>query len=361
MTVGGTARVRVAPGAPAADYAAVVRDCGWSMLYAADAYHRFLQRVIPGTATCHLVAYDGNEPVGALPALRTVGRTGGDVINSLPFFGSNGGFLVTRQARDPRSVRRALADAWNAMTGAPDIVAATLVTNPLDPHGPEAGSLLQHDWVEERTGQLTQLPGDADPASLRESLFERFHQKTRNAIRKAEKSGLQVRRSGDEADLRALAELHQGNMAAIGVAPKPWPVFTALRETFEYGHGYEVLVATTGDGAVAAALLVLFHDEVAEYFVPAIDPAARPLQPMNLLVLHAMTGAVTRGCRWWNWGGTAPGQAGVYQFKSRWGTTDHPYRYFIRCNDRRVLDRTRADLLDEYPYFFVVPFTRLLP
>jgi hypothetical protein len=68
---------------------------------------------------------------------------------------------------------------------------------------------------------------------------------------------------------------------------------------------------------------------------------------------------VRRGCRLWNWGGTWTSQGGVYRFKRKWGAEDRPYRYFIRINDRSVLDATPEELLERFPHFYVVPFSAL--
>ena len=63
--------------------------------------------------------------------------------------------------------------------------------------------------------------------------------------------------------------------------------------------------------------------------------------------------------RYWNWGGTWASQTTLYFFKQRWGAVDRPYRYYTRVFNRELLNATPAQLLKEYPYFFVAPFDRL--
>jgi hypothetical protein len=98
---------------------------------------------------------------------------------------------------------------------------------------------------------------------------------------------------------------------------------------------------------------------VVEYFTPATDVGYRGLQPMSLLVFTAMQDAVRRGCRWWNWGGTWVTQDGVYRFKKRWGTVDRRYFYHTTVFDKGILRCSPEQLLEAYPYFYVVPFTQL--
>jgi hypothetical protein len=54
-------------------------------------------------------------------------------------------------------------------------------------------------------------------------------------------------------------------------------------------------------------------------------------------------------------------QSGVYRFKSRWGTKDFSYSYFVReyGADKRFRSMPVAEILAEYPYFYVVPFDSL--
>ena len=46
-------------------------------------------------------------------------------------------------------------------------------------------------------------------------------------------------------------------------------------------------------------------------------------------------------------------------FKSRWGSEDLPYRYYVRLRDRSLLTRRREELLAAYPNFYVLPFSVL--
>jgi lipid II:glycine glycyltransferase (peptidoglycan interpeptide bridge formation enzyme) len=138
---------------------------------------------------------------------------------------------------------------------------------------------------------------------------------------------------------------------------KPWMVFAALRETFTYDQDYRVYVAEK-DGEVIAALLVFYYNRTAEYFTPAIAEGYRSYQPMSFLVFEAMKEATRRGLQFWNWGGTWLTQGGVYHFKSRWGTSEHRYFYYIREYGRPNLLRTLSpeEITKAYLYFYVMPF-----
>ena len=149
-------------------------------------------------------------------------------------------------------------------------------------------------------------------------------------------------------------------MGAMGGRAKEKPVFEAVRANFAFPEDYVVYTAAKNE-QIVAALLVLFFNRTAEYYMPATEEPFRQLQPMSLLIFEAMQDAVRRGCKHWNWGGTWLSQKGVYDFKARWGTRDYPYRYYVREYGEagRLRGCRREELCAEYPYYYVIPFDAL--
>jgi GNAT acetyltransferase-like protein len=342
--------------ANADDYRHVLKTAPHVLLHSSLTYLAFLERVLVAAHPHYFIAYENERPVGILPAIVGANPRYGPVVNSLPFYGSNGGVTTSADARDVVAVYGALLGALDDLATSVHAVASTVISNPLDDSTTFYESRGAHTFRDERIGQVTSLPpAEGDVAA---ALMGMFHQKTRNAIRKAEKSAIAFGHEDTLTALRALAELHRQNVEAVGGRAKPWQVFAAIRETFAYDHDYRVYTAEY-EGQVVAALLVFFHQKTAEYFTPATAEAFRSLQPMSLLAHRAMEEAVQRGCTHWNWGGTWRSQHGVYQFKSRWGTRDLPYYYYTRLFDRDLLRLTPTELLREYEFFYVLPFDEL--
>lgn len=331
-----------------------------ALLYYSLRYREFLSRILDHSKPFYFIARENGRIVGALPSFLRLNDRLGHVLNALPFFGSNGGVLLSPDAQEPLKVQRELLNEFHSFAHQEAVVTSTIVSNPLDPATEFYECNAQYTAKDDRIGQITALPSVEDASRAADSLMALYHSKTRNAIRKAMSSSLEVRHSGDVPVFRMLAYLHQENMVAINGQPKPWSVFATIHDVFTYDRDYRIYVALR-DGVVVAALLVFFFNRTAEYFTPASKAEYRPLQPMSLLIFEAMQEAVRRGCRYWNWGGTWTTQAGVYQFKSRWGTQDLPYHYYVReydvsCPLRRL---NRSVLLAEYPYFYVLPFSVL--
>lgn len=315
-----------------------------SLLYQSWRYQSLLLDLL-GCRQQSLIVLDSHDNVLAALPLMAMDGSMGTVLNSLPFYGSNGALIGENQA-----ARAELLVAYRKMVQAPGIAAATLIENPLAPGGADG---LAHDLTDDRIGQLTPLPPAADHEA---TLMRSFHYKTRNMVRKAEKRGVEV--VTDVSALPFLRAVHEENMREIGGPPKSRRFFEALPQYFRPGQDYRLYLALL-EGEPVAAVLVFFYNRTAEYYMPVVRKENRDSQALSAAIFRAMCDAASEGYVWWNWGGTWLSQDGVYRFKSRWGTQDLPYRYFTIVRNSEILKASREELLAAYPGFFTVPFSAL--
>ena len=332
--------IEVEPAPPAEEWDAFVRARPDGLLYYLSAYRELVARLL-GCRDRSLVALDRGEVVAVLPLLEADGPLG-SVVNSSPYYGSHGGVLGDR------------ADAVSALVSSyagavRDVAAATVVSNPFSVSTPE----FPRTHVDTRIAQFTPIGLDGDH---RDRLLSSFETRARGSVRKAERSGVVVGR--DVGALDWLARTSADNIRAIGGVPKDEAFFRLVPELFRSEDEFDVWTASV-DGELVAGALVFYANGVVEYFTPAIAHEARPLQPLSLLLLEAMTDASRRGFRIWNWGGTWKTQESLYLFKRQWNASERGYRYDVLVNEPAVLHATRAELLDGYPGFFVVPFEAL--
>jgi lipid II:glycine glycyltransferase (peptidoglycan interpeptide bridge formation enzyme) len=343
-----------------ASYERLLLSVKTTLIYSSLNYRNFLQRILEDSKSHYLLAYDGEELVGALPAFVKFNNSYGNILNSLPFYGSNGSPIISPRCHNPNDVKETLLRAFHELGLHYQVVTSTLITNPLEQHNPDEG-VLNSTWKDVRIGQFTQLPSEwYDEDDLQSHLMKSFHKKTRNSIRKAEKNNVIVAHSSSLETLKKMAAMHQENVESIGGLAKPWPVFAAINKTFTYDQNYRVYTAER-NGELIAALLVFFYNQTAEYFTPTTLEGARFYQPMSLLIFEAMKEAAKRGYLYWNWGGTWITQSGVYKFKSRWGTQDRRYYYYIQeyNKDNPLRELTAQEIQTEFPYFYVLPFKTL--
>jgi len=337
------------------EYKAVLKTNEHASLYSSIKYRNLLRQVVGGE-DYYLVAKQGGQIIGMFPIFLKSNSMYGNVLNSLPFYGSNGGSICSSSLSDTRSVKRQLLAAFHDLAKEKEAVLSTVITR-LFEEDRDIYEELAH-YQDSRIGQISTLPVASE--DLNSALMSILHYKTRNMVRKAYKANLQQRHSDNIDDLQFLARVHKQNMEAIGVPAKSWDFFRLIPETFEYDTDYRVYIAEL-NGKRIATLLVFYYHRTVEYFTPAIDVEYRSLQPNSMLIFEAMKDATERGYRYWNFGGTAYSAKGVYDFKSHWGTQNFPYYYYTKayCDISHIKSLGKAGILTEYPFFYVIPFSEV--
>jgi Acetyltransferase (GNAT) domain len=311
-----------------------------SLLYYARRYRGFIEDLL-GCRSTYWLAWQDERIAGVLPVMERDGPWG-RVLNSLPYFGSNGGALALTSAAEEALVLQ--FDRLAAETG---VVAATWISHPLLP---SRSACPEHDFVDERIGQLTPLDGGEA------ALLERIDGSARRNIKKARSSGVTVTIRNDAFDF--LETTHRANMMEIGGKAKGVEFFAKVPRHFRADDDYRIYIAERA-GRPVAALLLFYFNGVVEYFTPVTDATERNSQPMALILQRAMGDAAARGFIWWNWGGTWLAQTGVWRFKHKWGAQDRRYRYYVKLNERSILVHSASQIEAAYPGFYVVPFAAL--
>jgi hypothetical protein len=334
-------------------YEAFVRSVPNALFFSSLGYRNLLKKFLGAEDHYFIAQKDDGQILGVLPSFIKDVPGRGSVANSLPFYGSHGGVIT---ANNNKQVVSALLTHFRDFVEDRGCLSSTVITSPFDEDLSLYEECTGFTTTDSRIGQLTLLPERGDNSA--QIVMDSLHQKTRNMVRKAEKQGISVSDKQWQGGINFLAETHADNMEQIGGMAKPIRFFELVESTFVYGTDYRIYTAWHDNEPVAALLLFYFKDTV-EYFTPVIVQQHRSNQPLSLLIHRAMSDAVDKGFRWWNWGGTWHTQEGVYQFKRSWRAIDMPYKYFTTVMDQKVLDQSKAELLNDYPFFYVVPFSIL--
>lgn len=341
-------------------YEELLMDCSSAMLYHSLAYRLFLKDFLPPQSEdCYLLAFDNGRLVGALPTFLIDGPNG-VVLNSLPFFGSHGSIILAQKS-NPQTASF-LAKELHDLCVARKVTYATVIDTPFIDNEKLFHYGLGFQYKDYRIGQFTALPQETEIEKIDESLLALYHQKTRNIVRKALGSGLVFSYDQNRLTLDALHALHEKNMLEIGGIAKPRRFFKCISSHLKPDLDYRIYTARNEGNEIVCALMLLYYKDMVEYFVPATANLWRSAQPLSALIHIAMRDAVSeRNAKIWNWGGTWPTQDGVYHFKSRWGTKNYNYNYYIRIfpKKERVLGVNKISLLSNYPWFYTVPFSIL--
>lgn len=316
-----------------------------AMIYYSLKFKTFLEKQTSSFGLYFIVTDESDNVCGVLPLLIKDGPLG-KVLNSLPYYGSNGGILASSV-----SAGNLLFQKYLEVINSREFIATTLIENPLDKNYPYYK--INATELDYRIGQLTNIKGVFVDL---EDLMLRFDSKTRNVIRKAIKTNVQVNIENDKFDF--LKNTHFANMESIGGLAKDDTFFKNVSSCFQEGVDYNIYVARV-DEELVAATLVFYFGKVVEYYTPVIVKEYRSFQPLSLIIATAMYDASELGYEWWNWGGTWQSQGGVYDFKSKWGTEDKEYTYYVSVFDKELYNCSKEDLMNQYSGFYVLPFSSL--
>lgn len=344
-----------------AAYEAFVLSHNAGLFYYSIKYKRLLETFLTSVESKYFICYDASEVVGVFPIFKKYSEYG-HVLNSLPFYGSHGAPLIHQAypVEKQAMIRFELINAFEELQKSDDIISSTIIINPLD-LGDDINGLIayRHSLYDTRIAQVTYFPEyTGSSETLASVIMDKFHSKTRNMVRKALGTGAQFSHSNSLPVTDFLISQHRRGIEAMDGIAKPRYVFHAINNIFEYDKDYRIYV-TYFDEKIIAALLLFYYNHVVEYYTPVVRPEYRPLQPLTLLIWQAMFDAIKQGYTLWNWGGTWRTQDSLYRFKTRFGAVDIPYEYHTFEKNKSFRKFSKADLLAEYPYFYVLPFSAL--
>jgi CelD/BcsL family acetyltransferase involved in cellulose biosynthesis len=158
-----------------------------------------------------------------------------------------------------------------------------------------------------------------DPAEV----YAGFHRsQVQRNIRRAEREGLTVREATRPEDLvGTFYRLHLQTRRRLGVPVQPRRFFRLLWEkAITTGLG-SVLIVEVSERPIAAAVFLSWNGTVI-YKFGASDASTWSLRPNHLLFWHAIRAACEQGYRWFDFGRTEAGQAGLRDFKLSWGAAE---------------------------------------
>ena len=174
-------------------------------------------------------------------------------------------------------------------------------------------------------------------------LFASFDTSVRRAIRKAEKSNVQVAIERSAEALSAYYELHCLTRKKHGLPPQPFGFFESIhRHIIQIGLGF-IALATFSDAPVAGAVFFKYGTR-GLYKFGASDPAADSLRPSNLVMWKGIQELNRGGVENLNFGRTSLHNAGLRRYKINWGSCETKCSYIkwdVRTG-RFMTDRDRS-------------------
>ena len=185
-----------------------------------------------------------------------------------------------------------------------------------------------------------------------EDIWKGMETRCRTSIRKAVKSGVEVRVSCDEKEIEMFHSIYRNEMKRKG-APRHYDVsLEFLVELFRSLEGKAVLISASRDGEFIGSSVCLYEKgAVAHDYLMATDPRYWKLQPNNLIIYKAIEWSKDAGLRVYDLQG---GREGVYRFKKAFSRAGKGFYTASVIHDRETYDhlkKKKCEVLGEERFF----------
>jgi serine/alanine adding enzyme len=168
------------------------------------------------------------------------------------------------------------------------------------------------------------LPLTADA----EEVWSALRKPVQRQIKKAQSLGVQVRVARQREAMAHYYRLHlQTRCKKHGMPAQPQRFFLEVWDRFAASETLQLLLAEY-QGAIIAGMIVFAAGTTVRYAYGASDEAYLHLAPNNLLMWRAIQWGCAQGYHLLDMGRTARDNAGLMEFKRRWGAHKEPLPYY---------------------------------
>jgi len=268
----------------------------------------------------YLVSDSASNIVGALPLIHIRSRLFGNRLISLPFCEYGGPIFK------PDLEQREAIDTWKHLLNATMNLATELGVDYVELRQP---SLDESVLLENGFGNVQSYVTFRIELSKGErELWNSLDKKTRNAVRKAQKSKLDVDDVREPSQLKEYYLLYLKTQKRLKSPPHSFKLFQNLFSTFSANQRMRMILARHKDVFIAG-ITVFFHGNTVFWWNNVSDAEHRSLNPTNLLLWHTMKWATENGYRTMDLGRTRKSST-IYSYKSGWGGEEKPLRDYMR-------------------------------
>ena len=146
-----------------------------------------------------------------------------------------------------------------------------------------------------------------------ESLWHAYNKRVRGAVRKAEKSGVEVTNTDSVEALSTFYDMYLATVKQLGGTPKPRPLMQTLLQ-----QKIAKLAIATYHGTIIAGLLYLRFNKTVTLWCEASVPAFLKYRPNNAIFHHIITQACHEAYEWVDFGASPPENTGLIAHKEQY-------------------------------------------
>ncbi len=146
-----------------------------------------------------------------------------------------------------------------------------------------------------------------------DSLWHAYNKRVRGAVRKAEKSGVEVADTESDTALSTFYDMYLMTVKRLGGTPKPRALMKMLLQ-----HGVAKLAIATYHGTIIGGLLYLHYNRTVTLWCEASVPEYLQYRPNNAIFHHIINWACKEGYEWVDFGASPPESKGLIAHKEQY-------------------------------------------
>jgi len=306
-----------------------------------------------GYQKCYLTAAHNDDVVGLFPLVHIMSRIFGNRLISLPFCGY-GGPLADPSLGDQEKelVIEALLDATEKL-------AKALRVKYVECRNPSPEVVRESTISKGYCNIRRYVTFRVNLTMKQEELWRNLRKNTRNAIRKATKSGVKTKHFERGEELESYYRLYLQTQKRHGTPPHNYTIFEALQNAFGAKDKIKMSLAEY-QGKPIAGVVMLHYNKTIFWWNNVTETKHRSLNPTNLLLWKTIEWGVENGYHALDLGRTRRGTT-VHRFKSGWGGRERylrDYVYFLNSEEKELPDPLQRKYRYLSMLWFLMP-TRL--
>ena len=146
-----------------------------------------------------------------------------------------------------------------------------------------------------------------------DEIWKAYNKRIRGAVRKAQKTGVIVRETEDEAEMMEFYRIYLSLMSKFSSTPKPYQLLRYLQIS-----SIARLVIAELDHQIIAGLLFVHFNSSVRLWCEASDPSFLKYRPNNAIIDYIIRWACENGYPYVDFGASPPGNKGLIAFKEEW-------------------------------------------
>ncbi|MFX1487138.1 MAG: GNAT family N-acetyltransferase [Promethearchaeota archaeon] len=281
----------------------------------------------------YLTATHTHDVVGLFPLVHVKSRIFGNRLISLPFCGYGGPLA------DPELGDQEMQLVLEALLDATGKLAETLGVQYVESRNPSPEVTRDSITVKGYRNIRKYVTFRVNLEMDLQEVWSNLHRKTRNALRKAIRSGVKTKDVRGTEELESYYRLYLQTQRRHGTPPHNYKLFERLYDVFGAKGKLKMLLAEYM-GRPIAGVMMFRQDKTLFWWNNVTDTKHRSLNPTNLLLWNTIEWGVRNRYHALDLGRTREGTT-IHRFKSRWGGRERylrDYVYFLDSKEKELPD-----------------------